>query len=610
MAVRASSMICGPRRMERRVAGLIQDRPGPNRVGPFGLLQALADVVKMFMKEDVVPLYADRVLHTLAPLVLLVPALASFAVIPFGSKIPLFGREISLVVADVNIGILYVFALASVGVYGLVLAGWSSNNKFALMGGIRSSAQVISYELSMGLAAIATLMAAGSLRLTQVVEYQATGTFLGFLPTWNCFTQPLGCVIFIVAAFAETNRVPFDLPEAEAELVAGYHTEYSGFRFGAFFMAEYLNLVASSMMMATLYFGGWSLPLLHVSGVAGGLLSVAVFFAKTMFFVFFFMWVRWTLPRFRFDQLMDIGWKALLPLSLLNLLWTGTLVLLRGDLMPAFSGELVVFTIASVLALGFALAMVVQKTPVRSVLSLVVTFFGLAIFSIQLAAPFIAVLQVFVYAGAILVLFLFVIMLLNLSQEATEEETRPVQKWLGLVAALALGGLLSGAALRAPAPKGPAPALTPLADEIPAIGRLLFSDYPRLRGALLPAPRGRRGSAAPLEAEIRMTGAMPGVAPMAVPPGAYLVVGTLLFAIGLAGALLKRNALSIFLSIELMMNAVNLLFLTYARMRGDMAGQMIVFFVIAVAAAEASVGLALFVALFRAAARWTGRSRC
>jgi NADH-quinone oxidoreductase subunit H len=315
--------------MERRVAGLIQDRPGPNRVGPFGLFQALADVLKMFMKEDVVPLYADRLLHTLAPFILLVPSMATFAVIPFGSKITLWGREVPLVIADVNIGILYVFALASVGVYGLVLAGWASNNKFALMGGIRSSAQVISYELSMGLAAIATLMAAGSLRLTRVVEYQASGVFLGILPLWNCFTQPLGCVIFIIAAFAETNRVPFDLPEAEAELVAGYHTEYSGFRFGAFFMAEYLNLVAASMMMTTLYFGGWSLPFLPSAGLTGALLSIAVFFAKTMFFVFLFMWVRWTLPRFRFDQLMDIGWKALLPLSLLNLLWTGALVLTK-----------------------------------------------------------------------------------------------------------------------------------------------------------------------------------------------------------------------------------------------------------------------------------------
>ncbi len=269
--------------------------------------------------------------------------------------------------------------------------------------------------------------------------------------------------------------------------------------------------------------------------------------------------------------------------------------------MPALSGELVVFTIASVLAIGFALAMVVQKTPVRSVLSLVVTFFGLAIFSIQLAAPFIAVIQVFVYAGAILVLFLFVIMLLNLSQEATEEDARPLQKWLGLVVALALGGLLSGAALRAPMPRGPragphaAQGRDPDDREAP-----LLRLPPRLRGAVLPPPRRRRRRAPPLQEEVRMTGALPGVAPMAVPPGAYLVVGTLLFAIGLAGALLKRNALSIFLSIELMMNAVNLLFLTYARMRGDMAGQMIVFFVIAVAAAEASIGLAIFVALFRA----------
>ena len=253
----------------------------------------------------------------------------TFAVIPFGSSLELFGRKINLIIADVNIGVLYVFALTSLGVYGIVLAGWSSNSKFALMGGIRSSAQVISYELSMGLAAIATLMAAGSLRLTRVVEYQANGTFLGFLPLWNCFTQPLGCIIFIIAAFAETNRVPFDLPEAEAELVAGYHTEYSAFRFGMFFMAEYLNLIAASAMMATLYFGGWSFPFLPHTGLAWGLLSIVVFFAKTMCFIFFFMWVRWTLPRFRFDQLMDIGWKALLPLSLLNLLWTGALVLLK-----------------------------------------------------------------------------------------------------------------------------------------------------------------------------------------------------------------------------------------------------------------------------------------
>jgi len=313
--------------VERRMAGLIQDRPGPNRVGPFGLFQAIADILKMFMKEDVVPMYADRLLHTIAPLILLVPAMSTFAVIPFGSSIRLFDRDISLVVADVNIGILYVFALTSIGIYGLVLAGWASNNKFALMGGLRSSAQVISYELAMGIAAISVFLAAGSLRLTKVVEYQASGTFLGFLPLWNCFPQALGCMIFVVSAFAETNRLPFDHPEAEAELVAGYHTEYSAFRFGMFFMAEYLNLIAASAMMATLYFGGWSLPGLHLTGIPGGVVSIAVFAAKTGFFIFLFVWVRWTLPRFRFDQLMNLGWKVFLPLALLNLIVTGALVL-------------------------------------------------------------------------------------------------------------------------------------------------------------------------------------------------------------------------------------------------------------------------------------------
>ena len=313
--------------VERRMAGFIQDRPGPNRVGPFGLFQAVADILKLLLKEDVVPMYADRLLHTVAPLILLVPAMTTFAVIPFGSTIHLFGRDISLVIADVNIGILYVFALTSVGVYGLVLAGWSSNSKYALLGGLRSSAQVISYELAMGIAAISVFLAAGSLRLQRVVEYQASGTFLGFLPLWNCFPQAVGCLIFIVSAYAETNRVPFDLPEAEAELVAGYHTEYSAFRFGMFFMAEYLNLIAASAMMATLYFGGWSLPYLHLTGIFGSLVSIAVFAAKTGFFIFLFVWVRWTLPRFRFDQLMNLGWKIFLPLSLLNLLWTGALVL-------------------------------------------------------------------------------------------------------------------------------------------------------------------------------------------------------------------------------------------------------------------------------------------
>jgi NADH-quinone oxidoreductase subunit H len=309
--------------MERRGAGLIQDRPGPNRVGPLGLFQALADVLKMFMKEDVTPLYVDKLLHTVAPAILLVPALTTFAVIPFGSSIPVLGREVKLVIADVNIGVLYVFALTSVGVYGLVLAGWASNNKYSLLGGLRSSAQIISYELSMGVSAVAVLVSAGSLRPSDVVAWQAANV-------WNCVPQVVGCIVFIVAAFAETNRVPFDLPEAEAELVAGYHTEYSAFKFGMFFMSEYANMIAASAMIVTLYFGGWSLPFVTFTGVWGGLLSMVVFWAKTLFFICVFIWVRWTLPRFRYDQLMNLGWKVLLPLSVLNLLVVAWIVATKG----------------------------------------------------------------------------------------------------------------------------------------------------------------------------------------------------------------------------------------------------------------------------------------
>jgi len=309
--------------MERRGAGLIQDRPGPNRVGPLGLFQAVADVLKMFLKEDVTPLYVDKLLHTVAPAILLVPAMTTFAVIPFGSSLPVLGREIKLVIADVNIGILYVLALTSVGVYGLVLAGWASNNKYSLIGGVRSAAQVISYELSMGLAAIATFVTAGSLKPSAVVDWQVQNV-------WNCIPQAAGFVVFFVAAFAETNRVPFDLPEAEAELVAGYHTEYSAFKFGMFFMSEYANMIAASAMIVTLYLGGWSLPFVTFTGVWGGILSIAVFWAKTLAIISVFIWVRWTLPRFRYDQLMSLGWKVLLPLSVLNLLAVAWVVAMKG----------------------------------------------------------------------------------------------------------------------------------------------------------------------------------------------------------------------------------------------------------------------------------------
>jgi len=302
---------------ERRVAGMIQDRPGPNRVGPFGLFQIVADGTKFFMKETVTPLYVDKLLYNLAPWITLMPGLVTFAVIPFGATLPVtiggVTREVPLVVADVNIGILYIFAFTGLGVYGIVLAGWSSNNKYSLMGGLRASAQVISYELAMGFAAAGVFLAAGTLRLTKVVEWQAANT-------WNVVPQFVGFFIFLVAAFAEANRLPFDLAEAEAELVAGYHTEYSAFKFGMFFMGEYANMVAASGLLATLYFGGWSLPGVTFTGVWGAVASVAVFFAKTIAFIFLFLWVRWTLPRFRYDQLMDLGWKFLLPLSFLHLI--------------------------------------------------------------------------------------------------------------------------------------------------------------------------------------------------------------------------------------------------------------------------------------------------
>ena len=314
-----------PMWLERRGAGLIQDRPGPNRVGPFGLLQPVADAVKFFMKEDLIPSNTDRFLYVIAPGIALFSALTTFAVVPYGPPVTIDGREIRLVGADVSIGILYLFALTSLSVYGIVLAGWASNNKFSLIGGIRSSAQIISYELAMTTAAAGVILAAGSFRLTDVVAMQ-TGTWLGFVPRWNVFPQFFGFVVFYVATFAETNRVPFDLPEAEAELVGGYHTEYSAFKFAMFFMAEYVNMIVASALTVTLFFGGWTLPGYEPHGWGGVIVSAVVFFAKTAFFVWVFIWVRWTLPRFRYDQLMRLGWKTLLPVALLNLLWVAFLV--------------------------------------------------------------------------------------------------------------------------------------------------------------------------------------------------------------------------------------------------------------------------------------------
>jgi len=305
---------------ERRVSAFMQDRVGPNRVGPKGVLQPIADGIKFLMKEDLVPERADKPIFILAPAILLIPALMTFAVIPFGSPINLFGREIALQVADVNVGILYVLALTSISVYGIVLAGWSSNNKYSLLGGLRSSAQLISYELAMGLAVVSIILLAGSLRLNDIITDQQS-SFL----SWNIFRQPLAFLIFLIAVYAETNRLPFDLSEAEQELVGGYHTEYSSMKFAMFFMAEYANMITAAALTVTLFFGGWDVPLLDEGslGLFGALLSVLSFILKVAFFLFLFIWVRWTFPRFRYDQLMRLGWKVMLPLALFNIFLTG-----------------------------------------------------------------------------------------------------------------------------------------------------------------------------------------------------------------------------------------------------------------------------------------------
>ncbi|MEE9220375.1 MAG: NADH-quinone oxidoreductase subunit NuoH [candidate division NC10 bacterium] len=295
--------------VERKVIGDIQVRFGPSRVGPFGLLQPIADGIKLMFKEDVVPANADRVIFILAPALSFVPALIVFAVIPFGP---------SFVITDVNVGLLYVFAVASLGVYGSVLAGWASNSKYSLLGGLRSAAQMVSYELGLGLSVLGVVMMTGSLSLVDIVEAQK-GTWLGILPRWNIFPQFLGFVIFLISSNAELNRAPFDLPEAETELVAGFHTEYSSMKFALFFMAEYANMIAVAALATTLFLGGWRGPLLP---------PVIWFLLKVFAFIFLFIWVRATLPRFRYDQLMGFGWKVLLPLALANVMFTAALILI------------------------------------------------------------------------------------------------------------------------------------------------------------------------------------------------------------------------------------------------------------------------------------------
>src|ERR1700730_15740633 len=312
--------------VERKGAGLLPERVGPYLVGPKGLLQPLADVIKLMFKEELRPRAADAFLFALAPIISATCAFAAFAVVPFGADATLFGwipQGLRLQVADVNVAILVVFAIASMSVYGIVLAGWSSNSKYSLLGGLRASAQMISYELSYGLALAGVLLVGNSLSLTEMVNGQR-GAWLGFIPRWVVFVQPLGFLIYMTAGIAETNRAPFDFPEAEQELVAGYHTEYSSMSFAMFFLAEYINMVTVSAVATDLFLGGWHGPFLPES------LGWIWFLIKVGALLFFYVWMRWTLPRYRYDQLMRFGWKVLLPLSVVNLLVTAAGVLYFG----------------------------------------------------------------------------------------------------------------------------------------------------------------------------------------------------------------------------------------------------------------------------------------
>lgn len=308
---------------ERKIAAWAQNRIGPNRVGWQGILQPFADVFKLLLKEDIVPEKANKIIHAIAPMIALFVAFTTYAVIPIGPNVNIFGYDISLVVADVNMGVLYILALTSLGVYAITFAGWSSGSKYSLLGGIRSSAQMISYEISMGFSIGGVLLLAESLRPIDIVNSQAN--------LWNAFVQPIGFITFVVSAFAETNRLPFDLPEAEPELVGGFHTEYSSMKFAGFFLAEYANMIIASAMIVTLYLGGWHLPFEQSLGLSGSLLTVvqiASFFVKMGAMLFFFIWVRWSIPRFRYDQLMNLGWKVMFPLSLINIIWVAVLIMI------------------------------------------------------------------------------------------------------------------------------------------------------------------------------------------------------------------------------------------------------------------------------------------
>jgi NADH-quinone oxidoreductase subunit H len=335
---------------ERKISAWIQRRLGPNRVGPRGLFQPLADGLKNIMKEETMPAHVNKAIFVVAPMLSFIVALSVWAVIPFGASWASPWGRIEMVLADLPIGFLYILAISSLGVYGIVLAGWASNNKYALLGGLRSSAQMVSYEIALGMSVIPVLLLAGNVTLNTIVNQQAQ------MHLWNVLLLSISFVVFLISSFAETNRLPFDLPEAESELITGYHTEYSAMKFSLFFIAEYANMVTASALIATMFFGGWDIPFMSAdnTGAVSGLLvllSAAIFLAKVLFFLFFFIWVRWTLPRFRYDQLMSLGWKVLLPIIITYIVLIATLILVLdyAGLQRGFTYGLILFAVNAVL---------------------------------------------------------------------------------------------------------------------------------------------------------------------------------------------------------------------------------------------------------------------
>lgn len=318
---------------ERKVAAFLQDRIGPDRAGPFGIFQPLADGLKFIMKEEIIPVESNRFLFIAGPCIAMLTALMAGVIIPWGGTLTFGDNQYSLQIADLNVGILYVFGVVSIGVYGIMIGGWASNNKFSLLGAIRASAQMISYEIAMGLSIIALIIMTNTLSLGEISAQQAGGTG-GDWNFWNVVYQPVGFLIFIICAFAECNRTPFDLPECEAELVGGYHTEYSSMKLGFYLFAEYINMFVSSAVMATLYFGSYNFPFMNDLGLSQNAITIIgtlILFGKISFFIFFFMWIRWTIPRFRYDQLMNLGWKVLIPLAIVNIFVTALAITFFGN---------------------------------------------------------------------------------------------------------------------------------------------------------------------------------------------------------------------------------------------------------------------------------------